>query len=41
MADLNALIIFAKVAETNSFSEAARRLKLPISAVSRRIADLV
>jgi DNA-binding transcriptional LysR family regulator len=40
MADLNALIIFAKVAEANSFSEAARRLKLPISTVSRRIADL-
>ena len=40
MADLNALIIFAKVVEANSFSEAARRLKLPISTVSRRIADL-
>ena len=31
MADLNALIIFAKVVEAKSFSEAARRLKLPIS----------
>lgn len=40
MADLNALIIFAKVVEAKSFSEAARRLKLPISTVSRRIADL-
>jgi DNA-binding transcriptional LysR family regulator len=38
--DLNSLIIFAEVAETNSFSEAARRLKLPTSTVSRRIADL-
>lgn len=40
MTDLNSLIIFAQVAETNSFSEAARRLKLPTSTVSRRIADL-
>jgi DNA-binding transcriptional LysR family regulator len=38
--DLNALVIFAKVVEANSFSEAARRLKMPISTVSRRIADL-
>jgi DNA-binding transcriptional LysR family regulator len=40
MTDLNALVIFAKVVEANSFSEAARRLKMPISTVSRRIADL-
>jgi DNA-binding transcriptional LysR family regulator len=40
MADLNTLIVFAKVIEANSFSEAARRLKLPVSTVSRRIADL-
>lgn len=40
MADLDALIIFAKVVEANSFSEAARRLKMPISTVSRRIAEL-
>jgi DNA-binding transcriptional LysR family regulator len=40
MADLNTLIIFAKVAEANSFSEAARRLEMPVSTVSRRIADL-
>src|SRR4030081_2063753 len=40
MSDLNALIIFAKVIEANSFSEAARRLKMPTSTVSRRIADL-
>jgi DNA-binding transcriptional LysR family regulator len=26
--DLNSLIIFAKVVEANSFSEAARRLKM-------------
>ena len=38
--DLNALIIFAHVAEANSFSEAARRLKMPTSTVSRRIAEL-
>ena len=40
MSDLNALTIFAKVVEANSFSEAARRLKMPVSTVSRRIADL-
>lgn len=33
-------MIFAKVVEANSFSEAARRLKMPVSTVSRRIADL-
>lgn len=40
MTDLNSLMIFAKVVETNSFSEAARRLSLPTSTVSRRIAEL-
>jgi DNA-binding transcriptional LysR family regulator len=40
MADLNTLVIFAKVVEANSFSEAARRLKMPVSSVSRRIAEL-
>jgi DNA-binding transcriptional LysR family regulator len=40
MADLNSLVIFAKVVEANSFSGAARRLKMPISTVSRRIAEL-
>ena len=40
MADLDALIIFAKVAESNSFSEAARRLQMPVSTVSRRIGEL-
>ena len=40
MADLNSLVVFAKVVEANSFSEAARRLKIPISTVSRRIAEL-
>jgi DNA-binding transcriptional LysR family regulator len=38
--DLNSLIIFAKVVEANSFSEAARRLKMPLATVSRRVADL-
>jgi DNA-binding transcriptional LysR family regulator len=38
--DLNALVVFAKVVEANSFSEAARRLTMPISTVSRRIAEL-
>jgi DNA-binding transcriptional LysR family regulator len=40
MTDLNALVIFAKVVEAKSFSEAARRLRMPISTVSRRIAEL-
>ena len=40
MTDLNSLLIFATVADANSFSEAARRLKMPISTVSRRIAEL-
>ena len=40
MADLNSLVLFAKVVEANSFSEAARRLHMPISTVSRRIAEL-
>ena len=40
MPDLNALLVFAKVAEAASFSEAARRLKMPISTVSRKVAEL-
>ena len=40
MPDLNALIVFAKVVETRSFSEAARRLGMPVSTVSRRVAEL-
>ena len=40
MADLDALLIFAQVVEANSFSGAARRLKMPTSTVSRRVADL-
>jgi len=39
-ADLNSLVLFTKVVEAGSFSEAARRLKMPISTVSRRIAEL-
>ena len=40
MTDLNSLVIFAQVVEANSFSEAARRLKMPTSTVSRRVAEL-
>jgi len=40
MADLNSLAIFAKVVEAKGFSEAARRLKIPVSTVSRRVAEL-
>lgn len=38
--DLNDLVAFAAVAETRSFSAAARRLELPKSTVSRAIARL-
>jgi len=38
--DLSSLVIFARVVEANSFSEAARRLKMPTSTVSRRVAEL-
>jgi DNA-binding transcriptional LysR family regulator len=40
MIDLNSLAMFANVVEARSFSEAARRLKVPISTVSRRVAEL-
>jgi DNA-binding transcriptional LysR family regulator len=40
MTDLNSLVVFAKVVEANSFSEAARRLNMPVSTVSRRVAEL-
>jgi DNA-binding transcriptional LysR family regulator len=40
MPDLNSLVVFAKVVEAKSFSEAARRLRMPVSTVSRRIAEL-
>jgi DNA-binding transcriptional LysR family regulator len=38
--DLNSLVIFAQVAESNSFVRAARRLEMPASTVSRRVAEL-
>lgn len=40
VADLNSFAIFAKVAEHSSFSEAAHRLRVSVSTVSRRIAEL-
>jgi DNA-binding transcriptional LysR family regulator len=40
MRDLSALTIFVKVVEAQSFSGAAKRLKMPLSTVSRRIAEL-
>ena len=40
VADLKSLVIFAKVVEAKGFSEAARRLKIPLSTVSRRVAEL-
>lgn len=38
--DINALVIFHKVAETNSFSVASRILEIPISTISRKINKL-
>jgi DNA-binding transcriptional LysR family regulator len=38
--DLNSLLIFAQVAESNSFVRAARRLRMPAPTISRRIAEL-
>jgi DNA-binding transcriptional LysR family regulator len=40
MSDFNALMIFAAVVKAKSFSEAARRLKMPLATVSRRVAEL-
>src|SRR5580658_1168476 len=40
IADLNSLLIFAQVVESNSFVKAARRLQMPVSTVSRRVAEL-
>lgn len=39
MANLDSLVIFAKVVESGSLSGAARRLGMPVSTVSRRIAE--
>jgi DNA-binding transcriptional LysR family regulator len=38
--DLNLLSLFVTVADTSSFSEAARKLSLPRSSISRQIAEL-
>jgi DNA-binding transcriptional LysR family regulator len=40
MSDFNGLMIFAAVVKAKSFSEAARRLKMPLARVSRRVAEL-
>ncbi|KZK82841.1 HTH-type transcriptional regulator DmlR [Pseudovibrio sp. Ad13] len=40
MQDLNAIAIFAEVAKAGSFSGAAKVLRLPLSTVSRKVADL-
>ncbi|MBO9695275.1 MAG: LysR family transcriptional regulator [Sphingopyxis sp.] len=39
MLDLNALSIFARVAETGSITAAARHLRMPVSTVSRKLAE--
>jgi DNA-binding transcriptional LysR family regulator len=40
MVDLNDIAIFAKVAQLESFSRAARALGMPVSTVSRRVTVL-
>jgi len=40
LTDLNALIVFARVAEAGSLSGAARRTGMPVSTVSRKIVEL-
>jgi DNA-binding transcriptional LysR family regulator len=40
MIDLNDIAIFAKVAQLESFSRAARALGMPVSTVSRRVTVL-
>jgi DNA-binding transcriptional LysR family regulator len=38
--DLNAMALFARVLQHGSFSEASRRLRVPVSSISRKISDL-
>ncbi len=38
--DMNALLVFAKVVDAGGFSKASRLLDMPLSTVSRRVADL-
>jgi len=38
--EIDALIVFAKVVEAGSFSAAGRRMGMPVSTVSRRLAEL-
>src|SRR5256885_16209928 len=40
MIDLNEIAVFVSVAQLGSFTGAARALSMPVSTVSRRIADL-
>ena len=40
MVDLNEIAVFVAVAQLGSFSRAARALAMPVSTVSRRVADL-
>lgn len=38
--DVNDILVFARVAQAGSFTQAARFLKMPVSTVSRRVAEL-
>ena len=38
--DVNDVLIFTRVAQAGSFSKAAKLLRVPLSTVSRRVAEL-
>ena len=40
MASYDAIAIFAQVAKSQSFTEAAKTLGMPLSSVSRKVAEL-
>ena len=40
MSDLNALLLYARIVDAGSFSQAARNMVMPVSTLSRKIAEL-
>ena len=38
--DVNDVLVFVRVVQAGGFSKAAKRLKMPVSTVSRRVAEL-
>ncbi|MBL4787322.1 MAG: LysR family transcriptional regulator, partial [Cohaesibacteraceae bacterium] len=39
MSDLNALLLYARIVDAGSFSQAARNMVMPVSTLSRKIAE--